>query len=41
MMLFGHVMFETLMIDTKVGLLVEGCSLELGKVWAGYTNGMP
>lgn len=38
MMLIGHVTFETLMIDTQVGLLVEGCSLELRKVRAGYTN---
>lgn len=38
MMLCGHVTFETLMINTHVGLLVEGCSLELREMWAGYTN---
>lgn len=37
-MLFGHATFETLMIDIHMGLLVEGCSLELGEMWAGYTN---
>lgn len=37
-MLFGHVTFETLIIDTQVGFLVEGCSLELREMWAGYTN---